>query len=151
MFGFSNVAGFCVFSDKAGKSVIMKFSSIRDDLFFAFLAFLMWGFWALYANWINGWQVAVVSGLVQGCFSFFMTLMMGILVQYFYRYFEQPVLKLVMPALLILILACVLLLSVHLWFGTPELILTITPALLVGFLFCVFKTLQLRIRGVTNA
>ncbi len=116
---------------------------LKQDLPFALAAFVIWGGWAFYANVHAGNWIAMVAAVAQGAFSLLMTFVMGYLTSYLYACFTRPVFKLLLPAFFILLLACCFLSILHYSVGTPAILKTISPALLVGFLFCGFKTMQL--------
>ncbi len=73
-----------------------------------------------------------------------MTFFMGYLTCFFFVRLRHPMAQLIMPATLNLMLSVTCLTILHWLIGTPEIILTIMPALIVGFLFCLFKTIQLK-------
>ncbi|WP_223788695.1 hypothetical protein [Marinicella meishanensis] len=122
-------------------------SGLSKDGPFAVLAFVVWGGWALYANFHAGFVVAVISAVFQGTFSLVMTLCMGFLTAFLYHRLAVPWLQLVMPALLISLLALGCLTLLHHVIGTPEIMMTIWPALVVGYGFCLYRTIQLRKEG----
>ena len=117
---------------------------IKSDLPFALVAFVMWGGWTFYVNAQAGYWTAFISACAQGLFSMLMTFLMGYLTVFFFVRLSYPLAQLLMPATLILIMSCTCLAVLHWLIGTSEIVLTIMPALIVGFLFCLFKTIQLK-------
>lgn len=127
-----------------GQDESKPLSGIKDDLPYALLAFVIWGGWTYYANAQAGYWTALISACAQGLFSMVMTFFMGYLTCFFFVRLTHPMAQLLMPATLILTLSGTCLTVLHWLVGTPEIILTIMPALIVGFLFCLFKTIQLK-------
>lgn len=122
-------------------------SGLKKDWPFAFLAFIFWGAWAYYANSQAGFSVAWVSALSQGVFSMVMTFIIGFVTVALFRCFTSPMAQLLMPSLLVLMMTSVCLSLLHVAIGTPEILLTISPALVVGYLFSFFKTIQIKKGG----
>ena len=94
-------------------------------------AFVLYGLWALYANHERGWPTALRAGLVQGLSSATTTLVItaGIegLVHRLQRVrFGKAIAVLLPPTLSS---------TVHTLNGTPEVWRTITPSIVVGYLF----------------
>ncbi len=125
----------------------LELSELKKDLPFALLAFVFWGAWAYYANSEAGFSVAWVSALSQGLFSMMMTFFIGFVTVALFHRFASPLTQLLMPSLLVLMMTSVCLSLLHVAIGTPELLLTISPALAVGYLFSLFKTIQIKKGG----
>jgi len=121
---------------------------VKDDVPFALMAFVIWGGWTFYANAQAGYWTALVSACAQGIFSMLMTFFMGYLTGFWFARLRHPLAQLLMPATLILIMSGTFLTILHWFIGTPEIVLTIMPALIVGFLFCLFKTIQLKKQAI---
>ncbi|WP_298869373.1 hypothetical protein [uncultured Gimesia sp.] len=121
--------------------------SIRTSWLFnlvsAFLAFMLWGSWAYYINSANSAQSGIISALTQGTASFMITFVMVRAVTYLYHYFQNPVTKIVLPAIVVVSFTSVLLVNVHTLMGTPRVFYTILPGLTVAFCFCLLTSFKL--------
>lgn len=113
------------------------------NLISACLAFMLWGGWAYYINHSNVTKSGVASGLAQGTASFIITLLMVHAVTYLHHRFRHPIARLLLPALITLSFTSLCLLSIHLFVGTAHIFYTISPALTIAFIFCVFTSYQL--------
>jgi hypothetical protein len=113
----------------------------------ALLAFLFYGGWAFMVNYPHGAIAAVAALAVQGAASFATTLVLTKLVTFFYRrlaQLEQPrILWLSLPPVLsTAVVACLLVLA-HTLAGTPTLLATIAPSVVIGFAFGIYCTYDL--------
>ena len=107
------------------------------------LAFMLWGGWAYFVNNTHSNYTGVISGLAQGTASFVITLFMVHFVTYLYPKFKHPVSKLLLPAITTVSFTCFCLVLIHTLAGTPNILYTISPALTVAFLFCVYTSFKL--------
>ncbi len=114
------------------------------NLISAFLAFALWGGWAYYVNGGYGLKVRIVSGIVQSTASFMITMFMIRMVTIFYYRLPDMFLQLVLPAMLTVSFTGSCLAYIHYLIGTPNIVYTITPALSVAFIFCLFTTFKLK-------
>ena len=108
----------------------------------AFMAFMIWGGWAFYVNGDLGVGVRVISGLVQGAASLIITLIMARTVEIIFLHMPDNHFRLVLPAVITVCMTGSSLVLVHTLVGTPRIIYTITPALTVAFIFCVYTTIK---------
>lgn len=106
------------------------------------LAFLIWGSWTYYINYNN--PNDIISALVQGIYSAIMTLLIIHLVTFFYNLLPKSNLYFLLPALFTLIITSVIIICLHLLINTSNILYTITPALIVSFIFSVFTTNSLK-------
>lgn len=109
----------------------------------ALAAFLLWGGWAWYVNGADSEWNTLLAALAQGTSSFLITLVLVALVTRLYNAFEHPFARLWLPALVLVVLSSSLLLLVHLWVGTEELLYTILPPSTVAFMFSLFTTIKM--------
>ena len=110
----------------------------------AFLAFILWGAWAYYINGGYGLKTRIVSGIAQGTASFMITLFMIHTVTWLFYHLSNAYLQLILPAMLTVIFTGSCLAFIHYFVGTPNIVYTITPALSVAFIFCLFTTFKLK-------
>ena len=117
--------------------------SKQYNLFSAVAAFLLWGGWAYYINTDNSHQ-GFISALVQGCASFLITLFMIGSVNWFFKRLSGGFKQMLLPPLFtVAITSCFLIVS-HWIAQTPHILETISPALVVAFLFGLYTTYKLR-------
>lgn len=112
------------------------------NLISAFGAFVLWGGWAWYVNG-PGSAAGLLSGVVQGTFSFCMTLVLVYLVTHFRRYFATVRARLLLPPFLTVSVTTLLLTLIHWSISTPRLLATIVPAVSVALLFSLFTAFKL--------
>lgn len=113
------------------------------NLLSAFLAFVLWGSWAYYINSTSSPLAGVISALTQGTASFLITLVMVHAVAFLYHWFQSPVTKVVLPAIVVVSFTSVILVNVHTLMGTPRVFYTILPGLTVAFFFCLLTSFKL--------
>ncbi|MEI1703620.1 hypothetical protein V8P79_14485 [Acinetobacter baumannii] len=85
----------------------------------------------------------VVAGFVQGVSSFMITLFIAFLIERQFNFYKKAWAKLIFPPILTVLLTSSALILVHVLFSTPDIIKTITPALIVAFIFAEFSNLKL--------
>jgi hypothetical protein len=109
----------------------------------AVAAFLTWGGWAWCVNAGDGEGSRLLTAFAQGVSSFVITLVIVALVTRLYHYFQHPMARLWMSAIVTVTLTATLLVVVHLLVGTEQLLFTILPPSAVAFLFCLLTTFKL--------
>lgn len=118
-------------------------NSWRGRLIAVLLAFIIWGGWALLANWHSDPAHAAMAGVLQGTFSGVLTLLMALAVTALFRRLPDNLLRVLLPALLIVSVSFTLLYLLHSWHQTPALWKTIIPPSSMAFAYCVFLSLRL--------
>jgi len=109
----------------------------------AAMAFLLWGGWALFANWPAGQNEAVIAGLLQGCASAIITLVMAVCVTALFTGLPGPLLRIILPPVLIVSVSFSALWLAHTANATPALWATIVPPSTLAFVYCLYLTLSL--------
>lgn len=98
-------------------------------------AILLWAPWAAWANYEYGWEVASRAAITQSSLSFFITLFMTFSIEAIaarqYSPWRQWSYSILGPCAVVLFL----LVTVHLWAGTPNWLLTIAPSVLIGVVY----------------
>lgn len=98
-------------------------------------AIFLWAPWAAWANYDYGFDVAYKAALTQASLSFFITLFMTLSMEAIaarnYSPWRQWSYSILGPCGAV---SCCLV-AVHLWVGTPNWLLTITPSVLVGLVY----------------
>ena len=122
-------------------------TSRRFNLVSAILAFVLWGVWAYIVN--GGAITGTVRGaplaaaITQGCGSFIATLIMVSLVTWLYNLLPVNSTRRILPAIITVAITGSCLATAHAIVGTPEIIPTIAPALIVAFSFNLYTTFKL--------
>ncbi|MEH6563895.1 MAG: hypothetical protein V7756_01010 [Halopseudomonas sp.] len=107
-------------------------------------AFVLWGGWALLANWSAGPREALLAGLVQGCASAVITLLMAICATTLFNRIPGPTwLRIALPPALIVSVSFSGLWLVHSLNATPALWATIVPPSSLAFVYCLYLTFTL--------
>ncbi len=115
------------------------------NIFSAVLGFIMWGGWAYYINGGHGIGTRITAGLAQGTATFVITLFMIKLVTFFYM--KLPgfgIFRLILPSVFTIAITGTCLTLIHVCIGTPNIFLTVAPALTMAFLFCLYTTFKLK-------
>lgn len=118
-------------------------TSKRYELLSALAAFLIWGGWAFYINDGSGFGIRLTSGLTQGTASMTITMVMVRSVTGIYRQLPENILRLFLPAVVTVSIIGSGLAFIHYVVGTPRIISTISPALTVAFVFCIYTAYKL--------
>jgi len=105
--------------------------------------FVLWSVWAFYINSKVSFSAGVTSGLTQGLFSFVSTLIVISLLTRLFNYFQRPFFKLLLPPLMMTLVLMMVLVIIHNAVGTPKIVQTIAPSVVVAALFCAFTTHKL--------
>ena len=111
--------------------------------FSAIMAFILWGGWAFYVNSGSGISVRIIAGLVQGSASLIITLVMIKLVTAIFHRLPDNPLRIILAAFITVSITGSGLMLAHSVANTPRIIATISPALTVAFVFCLYTALKL--------
>lgn len=106
-------------------------------------AFALYGGWTLFANWHHGSATALRSAIVQGLFSALLTFVLVLAMEALHRRLAHHRHG---AALTILICAGTCqgtTAAIHLAIGTPELLTTLAPTILIGGAFIITYVLAL--------
>lgn len=114
--------------------------------------FLGYGAWAFYINYAYGLEVSIRSGLAQGSYSFVVTLVLTAMVEWlFVRLCAIPFGSIIIFLLVVLLLTT-LSTSVNILVGTPNILWTILPSLIVSAVYTalhIFTLHKLRQRNLS--
>ena len=119
-------------------------TSLLYKLMSASMAFVLWGSWAFYINDDFGMSSRLLAGLVQGSASFTITLVLVRAVTWITHLMPHGPTQAVVPALITVVITGTFLVSAHTVFGTPNILPTVTPALVVAFVFCLYTSYIVR-------
>ena len=97
--------------------------------------FFAYGGWAVFANYEHGMEVAMRAGLAQGTFSLVITFVMTIFTEWVYIRVGDVPGKLYTITGMISLTLFASAYSIHLFIGTPEILMTILPGFVIGTLY----------------
>jgi len=106
-------------------------------------AAIVYGSWALYANWDHGLSSAVKASLTQAAMSFFFTAFISSLIEYLFTLSQRLLFRFLLPVFGASALTSSLLVLAHVMVGTPEIVRTILPSIVIGFIYGVGYTILL--------
>ncbi|WP_310448306.1 hypothetical protein [Thiobacillus sp.] len=106
----------------------------------ALAAFVLWGGWAYYINGGNANPASLTAAGVQGSASFIITLLMVRAITWLHGRVPSGTRQVWLPSVITLSSTGSILIAAHWLAGTPQILPTIAPALLVGGLFCLFTS-----------
>ncbi len=109
----------------------------------AFFAFLLWGGWAFYINHNAINHSGLISGIVQGCCSFVITLIITHFIVIQFNWFTNNIAKIILPPVITISFTSFFLVLIHSLAGTPSILYTVLPAISIAFLFAFFTVYKL--------
>jgi len=111
----------------------------RKALLISSIAFVLQGSWAVYANQRFGLEKSLVAGLVQGLCSFAMTFVTTMILEYLLALWRAlaPGIRLVAVVTVTTLIIALVQSTAHWIAGTPEIAITIAPAVILGGVYCV--------------
>ena len=116
----------------------------RFNYISAICACLLWGGWSFYINYsLGSLKGGIISGIAQGICSFFITLFMTYLIELQFNYYKNKYLKMILPPICTVALTGTVLILVHYFIGTPNILKTVSPALTIATLFAFFTNFKL--------
>ncbi len=104
----------------------------------AILAFILWSVWAYFINIES--DNNMVSAFAQGASSFFITLMMIKLIEFFYNFFPKNRWFFILPSIVTVGLTSSFVVFIHMWIDTANIFFTVLPTVMVSFLFALYTT-----------
>ncbi len=116
---------------------------LMDGLTGACLGALFYGSWGVFANSAHGVEIALRSGAAQGAMSFVVTLTGTTLMHRLYAGAGAVWWRSVRAVFGALGMIYGLIVGVHWWLGTPEILLTLAPGLPITIGFCLVFMLSL--------
>jgi len=118
-------------------------TSKKYNILSALAAFFFWGGWAYYINDTGTVNVRAISAATQGVSSLIITLALVKLVSLIFNRLPRKILSVFITSILSVTCSGSCLIAVHYLIGTPEIVGTVSPPLLVAFLFCLFTAYKL--------
>jgi hypothetical protein len=105
--------------------------------------FLFYGAWAGFINAAHGWENAITAGLTQGSYSFSITLVLAIVVEWLFVRLAGTPLRSFWVFLAGFLLLSSTSVSANLLTGTPEIVWTVLPGLTVSLVYTVIYIIAL--------
>lgn len=120
-----------------------KNSGLTRSIVSGLFGFAAYGGWAFYANDTHGLDAAMKAAFTQGSYSFTVTLVMTLLIEYLFRLPSNRTLRFCVT----FFGTCAILYSsswgVNALAGTPEIFMTILPGIVIGTVYTFVYTLSL--------
>ena len=121
--------------------IFSRFNALERSFFSAVLAFVGYGSWAYFVNSMHGWAASLKAALVQGSYSFFVTLVMTLFMEHTYRVFLRFLRNGLIASSFAVLFTCGLLFSGSWWInslaGTPEIFDTVILGYIIGGLYTI--------------
>jgi hypothetical protein len=111
----------------------------------------LYGIWAFYINRDHGTDVALSAALTQAFVSFSITFAITRMIEGVSGLVEHSLARFVVPAVGGIGLAAAYTLGLHSWMGTPEVLQTAAPSLIVGSAYCCLYSAALARRGTIRS
>ena len=109
---------------------------------------VLYGGWAVIVNWPHGLDAVIRAGAVQVAYSVTTTAVMSSIMEAVFVRLPPGALRVWGTAASASGLGMIVLIAVHVLVGTPELLWTVLPSLIMGTLFAVLYCLNLgRVEG----
>lgn len=115
------------------------------NIFSALAAFFGYGGWAYYINHKADPSMGLISAITQGISSFSITFITAYAVSGIYCAIQSKLWRILMPAIILVSILIVFLCIVHSVIGTPRILFTIIPSILITFLFCLATAYKLEL------
>ena len=116
------------------------FRSIASGL----VGLLVYGGWAYFVNSRFGAEAGIKAALVQGSYSFILTMSTTAIMEFLWRKLESVTRPVMATIILINTFTFVIAYSINWIFETPMILLTILPGFTIGIAFTSFYVLSLR-------
>lgn len=121
--------------------LFQSFSALQRSLISAFAGFFFYGGWAVFVNWSYGMAAWVKAGIVQGSYSFILTLCMTLLLEGVFRLNNRLFNKEHVINWVTIIICCGAIFSVS-WgvnavAGTPEILRTVILGYIIGGIYSI--------------
>lgn len=109
----------------------------------AFIAFVGYGGWAYIANISHGADMATRSALVQGSYSFTITLILSLLIEYLFSFGAKKLSQVFLTCFLTCLMLYVSSWGINYIARTPNIIMTILPGAIIGTVYTIAYCLTL--------
>jgi len=109
----------------------------------AAMAFVVWGGWAFYVNDSSTLYHRLITAIAQGTFSLIVTLLVLGGVTIIYQNMGQSCLRYFVPAIVMVLITGVIIISIHIVIGTPEIAVTVSPGLIMTFFYSILTAVKI--------
>jgi hypothetical protein len=137
--------------EETSNAMTARREELRRSMIMAAIAFLAYGAWAAYANWDHGAAAYVPSALTQGVISFLVTAFLTLGMEAVFRRMRPGWARFGVTALGPQTGVAIATATAHYAVGTPEILTTMAPSLILGTLFCALYTAGLVARARASA
>ena len=122
-------------------TLFQSFSALQRSLISALTGFFFYGGWAVYVNWSYGMSAWLKAGIVQGSYSFILTLCMTLLLEGVFKMNMRLFKKVSVINWATIIICCGAVFSVS-WgvnaaAGTPEILRTVILGYIIGGIYSI--------------
>ena len=108
---------------------------LRRTVIFSICAFLMYGGWAAFANLQHGLGKSLMAGLTQGSLSFVSTAILTTAMEMVFSRMSAGVARFLAAGVGPITIALLLMVGIHFFTGTPEIVTTMLPPTIVGYAY----------------
>lgn len=116
----------------------MKFFLIKYQIFFTSLsAAIGYGLWAIFANFEHGAHAWAMAGAVQAIYAFVATMSVSKVAHWIFLKYECGIKGVTMGFLASFVVMLSIPLAVHNFAGTPDVLETILPGLIIGSIYLI--------------
>ena len=113
----------------------MTSAGLLRSLVAGLAGFIGYGAWAWYANLDHGPDIAMRSGLVQGGYSLVLTFLMTIVTEALYSSWQHQIAVVIRTTAFVSSILFCSAYTIHMFVGTPEILMTITPGFVIGTIY----------------
>jgi len=122
-------------------TIFQSLTLLQRSLISAFSGFFFYGGWAVYVNWSHGLMAAMKAGIVQGSYSFILTLCMTLLLEFVFKLSNRVFNQILLINWTTIIVCCTAVFSIS-WAvnaaaGTPEILRTVILGYIIGGIYIV--------------
>jgi len=122
-------------------TIFQSLTPLQRSLISAFSGFFFYGGWAVYVNWSHGLMAAMKAGIVQGSYSFILTLCMTLLLEFVFKLSNRVFNQILLINWTTIIVCCTAVFSIS-WAvnaaaGTPEILRTVILGYIIGGIYIV--------------
>ncbi|MGK0463366.1 MAG: hypothetical protein ACJA0W_004232 [Candidatus Azotimanducaceae bacterium] len=111
------------------------FTPLQRSLISGVAGFIVYGGWGFWVNMSHGTEMGVMAGLIQGSYSFVLTLSMTIVMEYLMRMLAGFPGRQVITVGMVSVGTFAVAYSIQWLNSTPEILLTIIPGFLIGAVY----------------
>jgi len=115
----------------------VKLNGFQRSVLSGLAGFVVYGGWAFWLNASHSHAMGISAGLLQGSYSFFLTLSMTLVMEYLMLMFKALPLRGALTVLLVSTITFSVAFALQWLNSTPEILLTILPGFLIGTVYSI--------------